>query len=178
MAKIVDSLFMFARLPKLQLSWKWQFLLGILLVLNCAQALSLVKRASKSVTDFTVFFNTSDLLSQGAGAELYTGRDTSTDWLRTIPPFGQMVIQPFTFADIKTAAVLWALFNLALLVGSVLTLGYFASRLDGKARLFTAALPAMTAVWLALAQGSIQVGQYSVLFAAFWIFFLGLRASR
>jgi hypothetical protein len=169
---------MFAHLNRQQLQWKWRVLIGILLVLNVVQTISLVRRVTRGVTDFTVFFNTAKELGNGAGAELYMVRDTSTDWLRTIPPFGQMVIQPFAFGDVKTASILWGIVNLLLLAAGVLTLGYFAGRLDAKSRLFAAALPAMTAVWLALAQGSIQVGQYSVLFAAFWIFFLGLRASR
>lgn len=172
------NLTMFAHRGRRQLQWKWLVPLVLLLLLNVVQAFSLVKRATRRVTDFTVFFNTAKLLAGGAGAELYTGRDASTDWLRTIPPFGQMVIQPFALGDIKTAAILWALFNLLLLGAGVLTLSYFARHLDGKARLFAAALPALTVVWLALAPGSIQVGQFSVLFATFWIFFLGLRASR
>ncbi len=154
------------------------FLLVLLISINCIQVGSLVRKAVYKATDFTVFYNTGVLLGQGAGAQMYEGRDESTGWLRTIPPFGQMVFQPFVKGDIRLAAILWGGINLLLLGASAATLFYVARRLDSKCRIFLANVPILILILLALAPGSIQVGQFSVLFTAFWIFFLGISASR
>ena len=153
------------------------FLLAILIVFNIAQCVSLVKRAPKG-TDFTVFYNTGQLLDRGAGAEIYRGKDESTEWLRTIPPFGQAVIYPFEHGSIGAAAIGWGVFNLILLAATAATLRAFAARLDGKRRVFGAIWPANVLLLLAMAPASIQVGQFSVLFVACWICALALLATR
>ena len=153
------------------------FLLAILIVFNIAQCVSLVHRAPKG-TDFTVFYNTGKLLDGGAGAELYRGKDESTEWLRTIPPFGQMVIAPFGQGTVKAAAIGWGVFNLALLAATATALHAFARRLDGKSRVFGAVWPASVLILLAMAPASIQVGQFSVLFTACWVFALALGATK
>ena len=153
------------------------FLLTLLIVFNIAQCFSLVKRAPKG-TDFTVFYNTGKLLDAGAGAELYRGKDESTEWLRTIPPFGQAIIYPFEHGSIQAAAVGWGVFNLLLLAATAGTLRAFAARLDGKSRIFAAVWPASVLLLLAMAPASIQVGQFSVLFMACWVFALALLATR
>ena len=152
-------------------------LLALLIVFNLAQCVSLVKRARKG-TDFTVFYNTGKLLDGGAGAEIYRGTDETTEWLRTIPPFGQAVIYPFEHGSIEAAAVGWSVFNLLLLAATAWTLRAFAARLDAKSRVFVAAWPTTVLLLLAMAPASIQVGQFSVLFAACWVFALGLLATR
>ena len=152
-------------------------LLAILIVFNIAQCFVLVKKASGG-TDFTVFYNTGRLLDGGAGAELYRGKDESTEWLRTIPPFGQMVIAPFGQSSLQVAAIGWGVFNLALLAATSWALREFARRLDGKSRVFGAIWPASVLILLTMAPASIQVGQFSVLFTACWIFALALLATR
>ena len=152
-------------------------LLAILIVFNVAQCVSLINRAPKG-TDFTVFYNTGKLLDAGAGSELYRGKDESTEWLRTIPPFGQMIIAPFGQSSIKVAAIGWGVFNLALLAATAWALREFARRLDGKRRVFGAIWPASVLILLAMAPASIQVGQFSVLFTACWVFSLALLATK
>lgn len=152
-------------------------LLAILILFNIAQCFVLVKKASKG-TDFTVFYNTGKLLDNGAGAELYRGKDETTEWLRTIPPFGQMIIAPFGQGSIKAAAVGWGLFNLALLAATSGALLEFARRLDGKSRVFGAVWTWNVLLLLVMAPASIQVGQFSVLFTACWVFSLALLATR
>ena len=152
-------------------------LLVLLVVFNVAQCVSLVKRAPKG-TDFTVFYNTGKLLDAGAGAEIYRGTDATTDWLRTIPPFGQAVIHPFGQGSIRAAAIGWGVFNLVLLGATAWTLLFFARHLDGKSRIFVAVWPIGVLWLLAMAPASIQVGQFSVLFTACWVFSLALLASR
>ena len=152
-------------------------LLAVLVVFNLIEAVSLVKRA-RAGTDFTVFYNTGRLLDAGAGGELYRGTDQTTEWLRTIPPFGQTLIFPFGQGNIQTAAALWSVFNLALLGATALSLRFVARNLKCKRRVFGAVWPYAVLVLLALAPGSLQVGQFSVLFAACWVFYLALRASR
>ena len=152
-------------------------LLAVLIVFNLAQCFVLVKKSHKG-TDFTVFYNTGKLLDAGAGAELYRGKDETTDWLRTIPPFGQMVIAPFGQGSIQTAAIGWGVFNLALLAATSWALRAFMLRLDGKRRVFGAVWTWSVLILLAMAPASIQVGQFSVLFTACWIFSLSLLATR
>ena len=152
-------------------------LLAILVVFNIAQCFSLVHRVEKG-TDFTVFYNTGRLLDAGAGAEIYRGTDQTTAWLRTIPPFGQLLIHPFGQGSARAAAMGWSVFNLALLALMAWTLSYIARHLEGKRRLFYKLWPWNVAIMLALSPASLQVGQWSVLFAACWVFYLGMRASR
>ena len=152
-------------------------LLAILIVFNIAQCISLAKRAQKG-TDFTVFYNTGKLLDNGAGAEIYRGKDQSTEWLRTIPPFGQMIIAPFGRGSVRAAALGWGVFNLLLLAATAEALRRFAARLDGKTRVFRAIWPQCVLLLLAMAPASIQVGQFSVLFLACWVFSLALLATR
>ena len=152
-------------------------LLAILVVFNVAQCLVLVKKASNG-TDFTVFYNTGRLLDAGAGAELYRGKDETTRWLRTIPPFGQMVIAPFGQSSIRAAAIGWGIFNLALLAATATALRAFMRRLDGKSRVFGAVWTWSVLFLLAMAPASIQVGQFSVLFTACWVFSLALAATK
>ena len=152
-------------------------LLALLIVFNIAQCVSLVKRAPKG-TDFTVFYNTGKLLNNGAGAEIYRGKDQTTEWLRTIPPFGQMIIAPFGAGSVRAAALSWGVFNLILLAATAWSLHDFAARLDGKSRVFAAIWPQCVLLLLAMAPASIQVGQFSVLFLACWVFALALLATR
>ena len=151
--------------------------LAILIVFNVAQCFVLVKKA-RNGTDFTVFYNTGKLLDAGAGAELYRGKDESTQWLRTIPPFGQMVIAPFGQGSIKAAAIGWGVFNLALLAATSWALREFMRRLDGKSRVFGAVWTWSVLLLLVMAPASIQVGQFSVLFTACWVFALALLATK
>ena len=152
-------------------------LLVLLVIFNIAQCVSLVKRAPKG-TDFTVFYNTGQLLDAGAGAAIYRGTDETTDWLRTIPPFGQAVIFPFSQGTVEAAAVGWGVFNLVLLGATAWTLLLVARRLDGKSRVFAACWPVSILLLLAMAPASIQVGQFSILFTACWVFSLALLATR
>lgn len=152
-------------------------LLAILIIFNIAQCFVLVKKAGKG-TDFTVFYNTGKLLDKGAGAELYRGKDETTEWLRTIPPFGQMIIAPFGQSSIKAAAIGWGVFNLALLAATAWALREFIRRLDGKSRVFGAIWPTSVLLLLVMAPASIQVGQFSVLFTACWVFSLALLATK
>ena len=153
------------------------FVLFALIGVNLAQCVSLVGRVEKG-TDFTVFYNTSRLLDAGAGADIYRGTDQTTGWLRTIPPFGEAVIHPFSQGDVRAAALGWSVFNLALLAATAWSLLRFTHALKGKARLFRAVWPHAILVLLALSPGSLQVGQFSVTFVACWVFALILGATR
>lgn len=153
-------------------------LLVVLVVMNIVQGISLVGRVTKGATDFTVFYNTGVLLRHGAGPEIYTGKDESTEWLRTIPPFGQFLLHPLSGLSIRNAAICWTVINLGLLALSAVAWFQICDRLDGKRRLMRAIAPGFVLVLLTLAPGSLQVGQFSVLFAACWVFYLRLLSSR
>ena len=153
-------------------------LLALLVVFNLAQCFSLVHRVHGDGTDFTVFYNTGKLLDGGAGGELYRGKDETTAWLRTIPPFGQMVFAPFGQSSLQAAAISWSVFNLALLAATAWTLGFIGREMKRKRRVFSAVWPHLVLLMLLMAPGSIQVGQFSVLFVACWVFWLGASAGR
>ena len=153
-------------------------LLVFLIVFNLVQAYSLVRRVTTGATDFTVFYNTGVLLREGAGTDIYAGKDLSTEWLRTIPPFGQWLLHPLTALTVREAGIAWAAINLAMLALGAVWLMQACALLDAKQRLMRRLAPAICLVMLALAPGSIQVGQYSVLFVLCWILYLRLHGSR
>ena len=125
-----------------------------------------------------MFYNTGVLLREGADPDIYAGKDQSTEWLRTIPPFGQWLLHPLTALSVRGAVTAWAALNLAMLGLGIVWLSQAFERLDAKRRLMSRGMPAICLVMLALAPGSIQVGQYSVLFVVCWILYLRLRCSR
>ena len=135
-------------------------LLAILVVFNIAQCFSLVHRVGRG-TDFTVFYNTGKLLDAGAGGEIYRGTDETTEWLRTIPPFGQVVIRPFGQGTLHSAAIGWSVFNLALLAASAGVLLRVARHLGRGRRSFEAIWPVSVLLLLTLSPASLQVGQFS-----------------
>jgi len=153
-------------------------LLVCLIVFNLIQAYSLVRRVTNGATDFTVFYNTGVLLRNGAGADIYEEKDQSTGWFRAIPPSGQLLMHPFTALTVREAGIVWAALNLAMLALGAVLLSQTFARLDAKRRLMRGMTPVICLIMLALAPGSIQVGQYSVLFVLLWILYLRLSCSR
>ena len=164
--------------PRIRFSRNAIFLLFFCIVLVIAQAVSLFGRVQDEGTDFSVFYNTSKLLQNGAGAEIYSHDDAETGWLITIPPFGQALMQPLVWFSPTVAAILWGVFNLFLLLASLLALRSFLERLDRQQRLYLRAFPWMAVLLLFLSAGSIQVGQWSVFFTACWIFYLNEASKR
>ena len=154
----------------------------VCLVLAClfalAQAFSLVKRVRDSNTDFSVFYRAAQALDAGAGAELYSELDEPTGWLHCIPPSGMLFLLGMPLVSPPAAAAIWSLANLALLALAIRMLSGIYARLDRQRRLMQSAAPWAAAVLLVLASGSLQVGQFSVLFAVCWIGFLAASSRR
>ena len=146
------------------------FTLAAILLLY--QAGSLVFRVAHEQTDFSVYYNTAVELKNGAGGEIYSQRDWETGWQHCIPPAGTAVFQPLPFFSKPAAAVLWALVNLALIGISLALLWntFIGIERDGKA--FKRSFPWTGCVLLVLSSASIQVGQFSSLFAALWTIYL------
>ena len=139
-----------------------------------AQAISLVARGSRGLSDFGVFYRTCRLLSTGMGGELYPRLDVVTTWPISLSPTGLAIFQPLCLLGPGAAAALWALFNLTLLGISLVVLR---SLLSGRGDWDPEALFAWSAIlYLVLSTASIQVGQFSVLFVACWILSLGFLA--
>lgn len=145
--------------------WGW-VVFGLACAVLVVQAVSLYYRGAKEESDVGVFYRTARLLDAGAGAELYEERDSKTGWPIAIPPVGMAFFQSVSRLGPGGLAAVWAVFNVVL-VG----LGVWFLRGLVSPSLF----PWMAAVWLVLAGGSVQVGQFSVLFALCWI--VALRAS-
>ena len=140
------------------------------------QSVSLVLRASSGKSDVGVFYRSARLLSEGAGADFYTERDTATGWYRTIPPAGLVIFQPLARLNRTAAGCIWAVLNVAFLVTAVLALGAYITCIDYERQYYQDAFPWIVGVLALLASGSIQVGQFSLLFVACWIFSLAALA--
>lgn len=151
------------------------FVLALLDVL--AQVASLVARAALGSSDFSVIYRTAALLNAGAGAWLYTQPDAQNGWQRCISPAGLLWFEPLALVHPRLAATIWSMFNLALLGASVAALRQVVGRLERRRRIYQSVFGWMVVILLLLATGSLQVGQFSVLFAACWIFAL-YAASR
>ncbi|NNF28663.1 MAG: DUF2029 domain-containing protein, partial [Gemmatimonadetes bacterium] len=137
-------------------------------VLVLSQAGSLVYRAHAGTSDVSVFIRTAEVVREGgAGPGLYAQPDALSGWARTIPPAG---LWPFVVAGPLGATgvgVAWALVNLVLVaVGACAALSLLSRA--GRTPSRTTGLW-VVALWMVLASASLQVGQFSILFATCWL---------
>lgn len=133
----------------------------VLAALLCVfQSVSMVERGSKGESDVGVFFRTAQLLGDGAGGEVYAQRDSVTGWPISIPPAGMALFQPFAMLGQMWGSVAWSVFNLVLAALGVLAV---------RRLVASGSYPWLSAMFLILASGSIQVGQFSVLFVVCWL---------
>ncbi len=147
----------------------WVFF-GFAVALLFVQAVSLYQRGSKGESDVGVFYRTALLLKDGAGGEIYSQRDSVTGWPISIPPAGMALFQPLSFLDPSSATLVWAVFNVLVALGAVLAMKALFEVL-AEERLVSA-FPWLAGMFLVLASGSVQVGQFSSLFVACWVFAL------
>ena len=152
-----------------RLGWVVFWLSAALVVV---QAVSLTNRAARGESDFGVFYRTAHLLADGAGGELYEERDSATGWPISIPPAGMAVFQLFSYLRPAVAGAAWGAFNLLLCALALLALRRVFERSEASQAELSLAFPWLGAVFLVLASGSVQVGQFSVLFVACWVFAL------
>jgi hypothetical protein len=152
-----------------RLGWVAFWLSAVLVVV---QAVSLTNRAATGESDFGVFYRTAHLLAEGAGGELYEERDSATGWPISIPPAGMAVFQLFSYLRPAVAGAAWGAFNLLLCALALLALRRIFERSEASQAELSIAFPWLGAVFLVLASGSVQVGQFSVLFVACWVFAL------
>jgi hypothetical protein len=151
-----------------------RILLSLLLLFTVVQALSLVRRGSRGDSDVSVFYRTSVLLDTGVGGELYPRPDPVTGWPVSLSPTGLIFFQPLARLGPLGASIGWALFNLGLLGVSLVGLRNFLRRADPA---LDSAFPWTAAVFILLSAGTIQVGQFSLLFVTCWILFLNAFAD-
>jgi hypothetical protein len=109
------------------------------------------------------------------GADLYPRLDSVTTWPISLSPSGLAIFQPFCAFNPTVASALWSVVNLALLAASLVVLRRFL-RNEHSAR------PDESFAWaaivfLVLASGSLQVGQFSVLFVACWLLSMSALAG-
>jgi glycosyl transferase family 87 len=150
-------------------------ILAIVLVAAAVEGASLVNRGTLGFTDFGVFYRTCLLLRGGAGAELYTRHDVVTDWPISLTPAGLALFQPLAWFRTRAASTGWAVVNFCL-VG--LSLAALRRVLDSACSGRSDVLFSWAAVlFVLLSAASIQVGQFSVLFATCWILFVSAFAG-
>ena len=137
--------------------------------MSAVQAVSLVRRGSRGDSDVSVFYRTSVLLKTGVGGELYPRPDPVTGWPISLSPTGLTIFQPLASMSPLAASISWALVNLGLLGVSLVGLRDF---LRHTTTLPDQIFPWAAAVFILLSAGTIQVGQFSLLFVTCWILFL------
>ena len=138
-------------------------------ILVVVEALSLIERGADGLSDIGIFYRTCTLLREGERA-IYPRADAVTGWPISMPPAGWAIFQPFSRLTPWGSSAAWALFNLALL-GVALFLQKRILLRTGDPR-YMRAWPWTAGVLLILSAGSIQVGQFSVLFVTCWLLFL------
>jgi len=150
-------------------------ILAIVLVAAAVEGVSLVSRGTLGFSDFGVFYRTCALLRDGAGAELYTRHDVVTDWPISLTPAGLALLQPLALLRTRGASIGWAIINLGFVGLSMIGLRRVLNSACGPRRdaLFSWA----AVLFVLLSAGSIQVGQFSVLFATCWILFVSAFAG-
>jgi hypothetical protein len=131
-----------------------------------------VARGSRGLSDFGVFYRTCQLLSDGVGGELYPRVDAVTTWPVSLSPTGLAIFQPVCALNPILGSALWSAFNLVLLGVTLVVLRRALKDPDARHQDERFAWSAI--VFLVLSWGSLQVGQFSVLFVACWI--LSLKA--
>jgi hypothetical protein len=146
-----------------------RIVLILLTSLMLFEGLSLVRRVSRGETDFSIFYRTGRLLADGVGADLYPRLDTS-GFPISLSPAGLALLQPISALSPTAAGTVWALVNLALVAVSLAALRRALRRTNSPGLI--AAFPYAAMVYLVLAAGCVQVGQFSVLFVACWMLFL------
>jgi hypothetical protein len=144
-------------------------ILALLLVMTLIQAVSLVRRGSRGDSDVSVFYRTTVLLNTGVGGELYPRADPVTGWPVSLSPTGLALFQPLASLGPLGASTGWALFNVGLLGVSLVGLRDFLKRTTRRA---DEVFPWAATVFIILSAGTIQVGQFSLLFVTCWILFL------
>ena len=149
-------------------------LVTIVLLVN---SFTMVQKASRGHSDIGVFYQSALRLNHGGGAEVYKIRTEDKGWFRCIPPAGLAFFQPLARFSPGISGFLWMLFNWVMLGAALVMLHRFLGRLDHQRRLYASLFPWMAILLVLMSVGSIQVGQFSLLFTTCWIAYL-LAATR
>ena len=150
-----------------RVSWSrlWLWLGAVVLV---AEGVSALGRGAGGSSDLGVFLRTAVLLRNGAGGEMYGGHDAVTHWYRCIPPAGMMWFAPTAGLSFRAASLIWVGENFVFAgVGAVALraiLRHVSPREAG-----TAPFEILAGLLLLMGATSLQVGQYSLLFAVCWL---------
>src|SRR5262245_34783000 len=147
-----------------------RLVLTVLVAFTVLQGFSLVGRASRADSDFSIFYRNGQLLKLGVGTSLYPRVDAVTGFPISLSPAGLAILQPLSSLGPTAASAVWAVVNLSLVGLSIGVFGRFL-RMSNSPRLATL-FPAAAMVFMILSAGCIQVGQFSVLFVTCWLLFL------
>jgi Glycosyltransferase family 87 len=149
--------------------------LALSIALTIGQAVSLYGRGRGGQSDFGVFYRTSLLLKTGIGAELFPRNDPVAGWPIALSPTGLSILQPLTAFGPGGASAVWGILNLAFVGVALIGLRNFLKRVGPP---LAATYLWAVCIFLALAAGSIQVGQFSVLIVACWILWLNALVAK
>ena len=160
------------------------------------QGASAVHRGARGQSDLGVFYRTAVLLSHGADGSLYAGHDSLLGWYRCIPPAGMMWFAPMAAWSPRAASLAWVGQNIVFAVVGALALRAFLRAIerekDGAVEPrhapseaedetksgWGAATPWALGLFFLMAGSSLQVGQFSLMFAACWLLALWCVLSK
>lgn len=137
--------------------------LAVAILVTVLQSVTLVQRGERRLSDIGVYHRASEMLRHGAGADIYRG--TQPGWPISMPPVGFAVFKPFASLGNLGGSLAWAAVNLALLA---VIAGAVWRTVHGRAPDLERVFPWVITVLLLLSAGSLQVGQFSILFVACW----------
>ena len=140
------------------------------------QGISAINRGGRGASDLGVFYRSAALLQAGADGSFYAGHDTFLGWYRCIPPAGLMWFAPMTSLSPRGASVVWVGLNLVFAV-----VGAFAIRAllrKSNQTKASAMLPWALGLFFLIAGPSLQVGQYSLMFASCWLLALWCATNK
>lgn len=155
-----------------------RILLGLALILVGWESWLLVSRARTGRSDIGVFLRSAGILNEGAGPEFYQVRDSS-GWYHAVPPAALAPFQPLALLGSTGAGIVWALANLLFLFVALRSLRSLVGMLGREGELDRDLYPWLAALLMVMAAGSIQVGQFSLLFLTCWMLALeGMARGR
>src|SRR5262245_39112773 len=105
-----------------------RLVLTLLIAFTVLQGASLVRRASRGDSDFSIFYRTGQVLKLGVGAYLYPRIDLVSGFPISLSPTGLAILQPLSSLGPMAAGAVWALANLAFVGVSIGVLHRFLRR--------------------------------------------------
>jgi hypothetical protein len=148
------------------------------LVAAAAQLGVMVRWAARGQSDFAMLHRTAQAMAVEPPGDFYSRRDAASKFVRSIGPAGMLPVCALAPAPAQQAALVWAALNVLALAAAAACMWGIARRIERDSESYIRTLPAAVGMMLVLACGSLQTGQFSVMFMACWLGALWLGVRR